>query len=70
MSGYLSWGATGNEGTSPGASMSWLRQDGQQVDKTDLIGRAYYTLPGTTHHLLHLYLIVSRYVISLFSQVQ
>ena len=34
MSGYLSWGATGNEGTSPGASMSWLRQDGQQVDKT------------------------------------
>jgi len=50
--------------------MSWLRQDGQQVDKTALIGRAYYTLLGTTHHLLHLYLIVSRYVISLFSQVQ
>ena len=22
------------EGTSPGAIMSWLRQDGQQVDKT------------------------------------
>jgi hypothetical protein len=34
MSGYLSWGATVMEGTSLGASMSWLWQDGQQVDKT------------------------------------
>ena len=35
MSRYLSWCATGHGGDIARAIMSWLRQDGQQVDNAE-----------------------------------
>ena len=45
MSRYLSWCVTGHRGDIAGAIMSWLRQDGQQVDNARTVER--YSPPAT-----------------------